>query len=149
MSNLFLPGPPRPASPCVKHACTACCKDTNMPLTFVDLERLTSLGHKLDDFSEPDEEEGYLRLKNTPEGNCNFLAEDGRCKVQANKPEGCRLYPFIYDEDHDAVIRDGFCPFNREFAAPEGVERQVRELIQRLEAEASWRKGAAKSQKSR
>ena len=147
MTNLFKVGLPTAASPCTKHACTACCHDTNMPLTFLDIERLTSRGHALDAFSEPDEQEGYLRLRNTPEGNCFFLAPDGRCSVQADKPEGCRLYPFIYDEDHDAVIRDGFCPFNREFAPPEGVERSVRELIQRLEAEAGWRRAGAKSQK--
>jgi Fe-S-cluster containining protein len=143
VNNLFLPKAPGGASVCAKHACTFCCRDTNMPLTFLDLERLIALGHKPADFSEPDEQEGYLRLRNTPEGNCTFLSKEGRCSVQADKPEGCRLYPFIYDEDNDAVIRDGLCPFNREFFAPPGVERNVRELIQRLEAEAQWRKAAA------
>jgi Fe-S-cluster containining protein len=140
VTNLFLPGKPQQASPCVSNSCTLCCHDTNMPLTLADIERLTARGERLSDFSEPDEEdEGYLRLANTDEGNCTFLLPDGRCRVQADKPEGCRLYPFIYDADHDAVIRDGICPFNRQFEPPPDVERRVRELIARLEREAAAR----------
>jgi Fe-S-cluster containining protein len=115
-----------------------------MPLTLADLERLGARGYRIDDISEPDEEEGYLRLRNTPEGACVFLEADGRCRVQAVKPEGCRLYPFIYDEDNDSVIRDGICPFNREFAPPPDVEPSVRELIKRLSAEAEGRRRSAR-----
>ena len=140
MTNLFLPGKPQATSPCVKHTCTLCCRDTNMPLTLADMERLTSRGERLEAFSQPDEEDqGYIRLVNTEKGECYFLAPDGRCRVQADKPEGCRLYPFIYDMDKDAVLRDSFCPFNREFEPPEGTERKVRDLVSRLEAEAAAR----------
>ncbi len=139
MTNLFLPGSPQGSSPCVHNACTACCRDTNMPLTLADIERLTARGHRLADFTVQDLQEGYLRLANTKDGDCTFLARDGRCRVQADKPEGCRLYPFIYDEDNDKVIRDDFCPFNKQFDPPPGIERQVREVIGRMEAEAKAR----------
>ena len=142
MTNLFVLGPPGPASPCVKNACTLCCHETNMPLTLADIERLTALGHRMQEFSEPDEDEGYLRLHNTDEGACFFLAADGRCRVQESKPEGCRLYPFIYDEDEDKVIRDGICPYNEAFVPPADVERRVRELIGRLTHEARARHAA-------
>lgn len=139
MTNLYVPGPPRSDIPCIRNTCTLCCRDTNMPLTLADIDRLTSLGYRADDFSEADEEEGYLRLHNTEEGACFFLEESGRCRVQAEKPEGCRLYPFIFDEDDDRVIRDGICPFNREFEPTPDVEAKVRELIGRLEREAAAR----------
>lgn len=142
MTNLFLPGKPQQASPCVRHACTICCFDTNMPLTLADLGRLTARGERIDDFSEPDEEEGFLRLRNTEDGHCHFLLPDGRCRVQTDKPEGCRLYPFIYDGDNDTVIRDGICPFNREFEPPPAIEAKVRELIARLDVEAAGRRAS-------
>ena len=145
MTNLFIPGKPQATSPCVKHTCTLCCHDTNMPLTLADMERLTARGERLDAFSQPDEEDiGYIRLRNTEKGACTFLAPDGRCRVQADKPEGCRLYPFIYDMDRDRVLRDSFCPFNKEFDAPPGTEQKVRALVARLEAEARARVSAGR-----
>jgi uncharacterized protein len=140
VTNLFNPGPPTKASPCVANRCTVCCHDTNMPLTLGDLERITALGHRPDDFSQPDEAEGYLRLRNTKQGDCFFLEADGRCRVNATKPEGCRLYPFIYDEQDDRVVRDSICPFNGEFDPPPDVERKVRALIVKLDGEAKGRK---------
>jgi Fe-S-cluster containining protein len=140
VSNLFNIGPPTASSPCVANRCTVCCHDTNMPLTMADLERITSQGYALDDFSQPDTQEGYLRLRNTQQGACFFLEPDGRCRVQAVKPEGCRLYPFIYDEQNDRAVRDDICPFNGEFNPPPGVERQVRALIVKLEGEARARR---------
>jgi uncharacterized protein len=144
VTNLFVPGAPQATSPCVHNVCTACCRDTNMPLTLGDVDRLTSRGHKLADFSVYDPAEGYLRLRNTKDGDCTFLARDGRCRVQSDKPEGCRLYPFIYDEDNDKVIRDDFCPFNGEFEPPPGIDKKVREVIGRMEAEAKARLAAVR-----
>jgi uncharacterized protein len=140
VTNLFVVGAPIPSNPCVRHACTLCCHDTNMPLSLADIERLTSLGHSLAAFAESDEEEGYLRLHNTEEGACFFLDAAGRCSVQSSKPEGCRLYPFIFDEEDDRVIRDEICPFNREFDPPPEVESKVRELVSRLTREAAARR---------
>ena len=146
MTNLFQIGPPRADSPCVKNACTFCCHETNMPLTLADLERLTALGYRRSEFSEPDEEEGYLRLRNTQDGACFFLSPEGRCRVQAVKPEGCRLYPFIYDEDEDRTIRDGLCPYNESFEPPPDVDARLRELISRLAREAAGRPRAGPTQ---
>jgi Fe-S-cluster containining protein len=146
VTNLFQIGPPRADSPCVKNACTFCCHETNMPLTLADLERLTALGYRREAFSEPDEDEGYLRLHNTDEGACYFLSPEGRCKVQGAKPEGCRFYPFIYDEDEDRVIRDGLCPYNESFVPPADVEARLRELIARLQREARTRAPVGRSQ---
>jgi hypothetical protein len=116
-----------------------------MPLTLADIERLTARGFAPADFAVKDDKEGYLRLRNSEEGACFFLDPSGRCSVQGAKPEGCRLYPFIYDEDADRVIRDSICPFNRDFEPPPGVEATLRELIGRLEREAAARREAATS----
>ena len=138
MTNLYVLGPPRAEIPCVRNSCTVCCHDTNMPLTLADIERLTSLGYRLNEFSLQDAE-GYLRLRNRPDHACFFLDASGHCSIHAAKPEGCRVYPFIYDEDADKVIRDDVCPYAAQFVPPPETERKVRELVGRLEREADVR----------
>ncbi len=111
-----------------------------MPLSLGDIGRLSALGHRQSDFAEEPDEEGYVRLHNKEEGSCFFLDEGGRCRVQEVKPEGCRLYPFIFDEAADKVVRDDVCPFNGDFSPPADVETRLRQLISRLETEAVTRR---------
>lgn len=141
MTNLFVIGPPA-ASPCVRNACTACCRDTNMPLTLADIDRLTAAGHRLGEFSVA-EADGWVRLRNLDDHRCFFLSAEGRCRVHDDKPEGCRLYPFILDEGSGRVFRDDFCPHRAQFRPPPGVEASVTELVGRLESEAARRRGGA------
>jgi Fe-S-cluster containining protein len=112
-----------------------------MPLTLSDIERITARGHRLAEFSV-EEGDGWVRLRNLPDHRCFFLATDGRCRINDVKPEGCRLYPFIIDEETGDVFRDDFCPHRDEFVPPPGVERQVKGLLARLEAEADARRRA-------
>jgi hypothetical protein len=109
-----------------------------MPLTLADIERITSQGYGLAEFTVPSDD-GTLRLRNTDDGDCYFLDPSGRCSANAFKPEGCRLYPFIYDESARRVVRDDYCPFTREFEPPSDVEGKVRELVGRIETEARGR----------
>ena len=47
-------------------------------------------------------------------GRCVFLGEDS-CKIYSFRPEGCRLYPLVYNEkDRKAVVHD-LCPYGLEF----------------------------------
>ena len=142
MTNLFVMGSPRGQSPCVAHACTACCRDTNMPLSLADIERITALGHKLAEFSDSGDD-GWMRLHNLDDHRCFFLSEKGLCTIHDSKPEGCRLYPFILDQDTAEVFRDSFCPFNAQFDPAPTTKEKVRELVVRLEDEAAARRDQA------
>lgn len=82
-------------SPCLRHNCVACCIETEMPLTDEDLKRLEKLGFKRADFTI--EVDGETRLKNMAK-QCFFL-KDGRCSIYEARPEGCRIYPLVYDID--------------------------------------------------
>jgi Fe-S-cluster containining protein len=114
-----------------------------MPLTLADIERFTAMGHRLADFSVSDGD-GWIRLRNRPDHRCHFLGEAGLCSIHDSKPEGCRLYPFILDEDTREVFRDSFCPFNAQFDPAPTTKDKVRELVGRLEREAGARLGAVR-----
>lgn len=138
MTNLFTPGAPRSDIPCIRNNCTKCCHETQMPLTFADIDRLTALGNRLNEFSVNDAD-GSIRLRNVADGSCFFLEKNGRCRVNDTKPEGCRLYPFIWDEGARKTIRDDYCPYTAEFLPPPDVDAKVRELVGRLETESRGR----------
>jgi Fe-S-cluster containining protein len=65
-----------------------------MPLSNLDLKRILKLGYKLECFAVKTDE-GW-RLKNNS-GRCVFLIKE-RCGIYLHRPEGCRLYPLVYDE---------------------------------------------------
>ncbi len=88
--------------------CGQCCMATEMVLTVEDVERIASLGYRLEDFAEV--RRGFLRLRNH-DGRCVFLDPETRgCRIYEHRPLGCRLYPLIYDVEEDTVAMDGFCP---------------------------------------
>lgn len=110
-----------------------------MPVTLADIERITARGFRLSEFTL-DGGDGWLRLRNMEDHRCFFLSDGGRCRIHDVKPEGCRLYPFIYDESNGEVFRDDFCPHRQEFEPPPAVAEKVKELVQRLESEAAVRR---------
>ena len=121
----------RSGIPCVKHRCLQCCIETRMPLSRFDIDRILRLGHKLEDFTVKSEE-GW-QLKNRSE-RCVFLSEDG-CKIYRHRPEGCRLYPLIYDEVLGKAVLDDLCPYSYEFEAKEDNVLALNDLLERLEKE--------------
>ncbi len=112
-------------SPCVAHACSACCQDTGMTLTRADVARLHAAGHR-DFFGQT--AEGMLQLMNVA-GRCRFLDDHG-CTVYAARPQGCRLYPLILDLDQNLPVRDDFCPHRAEFRFSVEDERLLRESVE-------------------
>jgi len=113
--------------PCVKHKCSLCCVKTEMPLSRSDMRRILKLGYNLKDFAVKTEE-GW-QLKNDS-GKCVFLSEEG-CEIYPYRPEGCRLYPLVYDETLKAVKFDDICPYNDEFKVTEDdIQRLINLLIQ-------------------
>ncbi|MGC8544132.1 MAG: YkgJ family cysteine cluster protein [Vulcanisaeta sp.] len=94
----------------VKMACTKCgqcCMNTQMELLPEDIERITSLGYRLEDFAVFDGE--IWRLRNV-DGHCVFLnPQTMECTIYEDRPIGCRLYPLVYDDVEGPYI-DRECP---------------------------------------
>ena len=97
--------------PCSIHNCVKCCIDTNMPLTDLDVERLSKHGYRFIDFIVKRGGERHLKNVN---GRCVFLGDDG-CLIYAYRPEGCRLYPLVYNEEWGDVFIHDLCPYGHEF----------------------------------
>jgi Fe-S-cluster containining protein len=97
--------------PCRDHGCHDCCIRTRMPLSQGDIERIRGLGHRLRGFAV--KVDGEWRLRNSS-GRCVFLSGDG-CGIYPFRPEGCRLYPLVYDERTRRALIDGACRHGDEF----------------------------------
>ncbi len=120
-------------SPCLRHLCVACCIETEMPLTEEDLKRIEKLGFKRTDFTV--EVDGETRLKNKAK-QCFFLKE-GRCSIYEARPEGCRIYPLVYDVDAHKFVFDSVCLHGAEYKATREDKDRLKRLIRRLEREAA------------
>lgn len=119
-------------SPCIEHGCVECCLETEMPLTKSDIRRIARQGFRLSDFAVKVGVE--WRLRNSS-GRCFFLS-GGLCRIYSHRPEGCRLYPLVYNEDMGKLAMDNLCPHGREFEVDEEDTARLMRLIRRLEKEA-------------
>ncbi len=116
-------------TPCVKHRCVLCCVETEMPLSILDIRRIEQLGYQLKDFAQKKDEEWRLRNKS---GKCFFLADNG-CKIYHHRPEGCQIYPLVWDEDQQKAIIDYLCPHSDEFKIEKSDIRKLKTFLRSLE----------------
>ena len=114
--------------PCLKHRCAKCCLETRMPLSNPDLKRVLKLGYRLEHFAEKTKE-GW-RLRNYS-GRCVFLQDEG-CGIYLHRPEGCRLYPLVYDETLGKAVIDIICPYGFEFEVQRDDAGRLESLIEEL-----------------
>ncbi|MDH5439866.1 MAG: YkgJ family cysteine cluster protein [Candidatus Bathyarchaeota archaeon] len=114
--------------PCVKHRCVKCCLKTRMPLSNLDLKRILQLGYRLEYFTVKTKE--GCRPRNSS-GRCVFLQEEGR-GIYPHRPEGCRVYPLVYDESLMRVVIDSICPYGYEFEAEKNDVESLEDLIQKI-----------------
>jgi len=129
ISNETKKQPLNSGTPCRIHSCSKCCIDTHMPLTGIDIKRITNQGYRYKDFVIRRKRERYLKNIN---GKCFFLGENG-CKIYSSRPEGCRLYPLVYNENtRQAVIHD-FCPYGYMFKASSDDVESLRSLVKELD----------------
>jgi dCTP deaminase len=119
-------------APCLKRDCHDCCLETEMPLTRRDVERLSARGHDPSAFTVS--EDGFTFLANT-EGRCYFLGTDGRCTEYDHRPEGCRLYPLVMDEEMSTFVMDHVCPHAAAVSASEDDETALLELLDTIARE--------------
>jgi hypothetical protein len=116
---------------CMHHKCIQCCLETEMPLSKEDIERIKRLGFDYDYFVV--NRDSWLQLKNC-DGRCVF--NDGKqCLIYENRPEGCKLYPIIYDEDENCATLDEDCPHRDEFKISEVELEMVSFLVTKLKNE--------------
>ena len=115
--------------PCTIHSCVKCCIETRMPLTRFDVERISRQGYRLKDFVVKRRRERQLKNRN---GRCVFLGDDG-CIIYSFRPEGCRLYPLIYNENNGKGVIHDFCPYGQEFKVRTDDIEKLYVLIKKLE----------------
>lgn len=106
-----------------------------MPLTSDDIERIEDLGFDRDFFVA--KRDGWLRLRNV-DGRCVFHDGD-RCRIYDGRPEGCRLYPIVYDETGGLEVPDRDCPHREKFRVSRVVAQRVANIVKTLERERAVR----------
>jgi len=116
---------------CLQYECIKCCLNTKMPLSTSDIEGIGHLGFSEDFFVTKSDEE--LRLRNL-NGRCVFH-NGQRCTIYNDRPEGCRLYPAVFDENKGRAILHSYCPHHKKFQLTPTISCQVVELVRKLNAE--------------
>ena len=96
-----------------------------------DIKRIEKLGFSINYFV--DNIDGWLQLKNKY-GLCVF--HDGaKCLIYPQRPNGCTLYPVIYDADNDCAIIDEDCPYGSHFSISQDIKKQLFSLVSQIESE--------------
>lgn len=154
--------PVKQGMPCLEQGCSACCHDTEMLLTLSDVERIQA--------ARPDTQfhfvadDGFLQLRtrdappvsgwqggpsqsstlaaNVAPRPCIFLNNVGHCSIHDVRPEGCRLYPGVWDEEiRKAALDAEHCPHTAGFNLAAGTKDALQRLATRLVAERDARVG--------
>jgi hypothetical protein len=115
--------------PCTIHSCVKCCVETRMPLTRLDVERISEQGYRVKDFVVKN---GNIRRLKNVDGGCVFLGEDG-CTIYSFRPEGCRLYPLVYDKNLGRGVIHGVCPYGHEFKVGSDDLEKLCAIVERLD----------------
>ena len=95
-----------------------------MTLSHADIARIEDAGYR-DFYHEVD---GFLELKNI-DNHCFFLRGKD-CIIYPLRPEGCRIYPLVYQVDSGFAIWHDFCKYRSEFEYRPENEERLRELIE-------------------
>ena len=96
-----------------------------MFLTYSDVEKIQKMGFDPRFFIA--EHQGWLQLKNH-KGRCVFH-NGTRCTIYHNRPQGCSLYPAVYNKDTNSVILDKDCPQKHYFPLSQAKSDQLETLI--------------------
>ena len=118
-------------NPCFGNNCAKCCIQTEMQLSLKDVERILDKGFKLKDFAS--KMKGGWQLKNR-EGRCVFMKHN-TCEIYSIRPEGCRLYPIVYNDDLKRPLIDSLCPHGERFGIDSTKVARLEGLIKRIDEE--------------
>jgi Fe-S-cluster containining protein len=120
--------------------CGVCCTETEMLLSKKDIKRLEDKGYKRNQFAKYDKQ-GYAQLKNR-DGYCVFYDLIKReCRVYADRPSGCRIYPVILDEEY-GIVFDDICESRNTISEQEKrlKGKRVMKLLAEIDSEAAKRR---------
>jgi len=82
-----------------------------MLLSKNDIEKIQNIGYSINFFVR--REKGFLKLKNKG-GKCVF--HNGKiCLIYNNRPDGCKLYPLIFNEEYKKAVFDEECLYKDNF----------------------------------
>jgi uncharacterized protein len=116
---------------CLHYSCIKCCLDTEMPLSNSDIVRINGLGFLEDFFAL--KKNGIRQLRNLS-GKCVFH-NGQRCTIYKHRPEGCQLYPVVFNDDAGEAILDSYCPYHSKFQLTPSISRKVTKLVRKLDGE--------------
>jgi len=120
---------------CLETKCMQCCIQTNMILSYRDIAIIEQMGYEKIFFVS--ENDGWLQLKNV-DGRCVF--HNGiECIIYPKRPQGCTLYPVVYDNDDKRAILDDECPQRHCFSLSKTKVLELKSLIALLEKERTER----------
>ena len=81
---------------------------------------------------------GWLKLKNK-DGRCIF--HDGKtCLIYESRPEGCKLYPLIFNKEYKSAVVDEECPYGDNFRFDKLDINQLYDLVSRIKNERTFRR---------
>ena len=89
--------------------CGKCCEETEMELSSKDIKRLEEAGYCRKEFTVIGKD-CVTRLRNIGEWCYFYDVSEKRCRVYADRPLGCYLYPIMYLVDDGVIVIDGLCP---------------------------------------
>jgi len=116
-----------------------------MVLTYRDIENIQKRGYDRKFFVL--EQNGWLQLKNY-QGRCVFH-NGTQCIIYFQRPEGCTLYPVVYNKDNNSAILDSECPQQHRFLLSKIKSQQLHRLISILQKERTERTQEKNSKKSK
>ena len=113
-----------------------CCINTSMLLSNIDIENIEQIGYNRYYFTRS--KKGWLKLKNKY-GKCVF--HNGKvCIIYDNRPEGCMLYPLIFNSENKSAAVDEDCPYENCFKFNKKSVNQLFSLVTRIISERKNRK---------
>ncbi len=99
-----------------------------MLLSNNDIEKIKNLGYDRNYFVV--NKKGWLILKNK-EDRCIFN-NGKKCLIYDNRPEGCILYPLIYNIEKKSAVLDEECPHSESFKFNKNKVDQLSKLVKRI-----------------
>ena len=121
---------------CIRNNCIKCCIKTSMLISNNDIEKIEKNGYNRNYFTKS--KKGWLKLKNK-DGKCIF--HNGKiCIIYDNRPEGCMLYPLIFNREHKSFVVDEDCPYGDNFRFNKKSVNQLYGLVTRIIHERKNRK---------
>lgn len=107
-----------------------------MLLSNSDIQNIENIGYNRNYFVR--NKNGWLKLKNK-DGRCVFHNGE-KCIICDHRPEGCKLYPLIFDDDYKRAIIDKDCPYHEYFKFNKKDINQLFTLVNKIFNERKNRK---------